>query len=73
MALSRLAILSIFSLRYLDIEDNKFSDRAHRFYNAALHTRCYTQHALWPYIDSKINHIRQFIKIQFVKKGIEFH
>ena len=28
--------------------------------------------ALWPYIDSKINHIRQFNKIQFVNKGIEF-
>ena len=24
------------------------------------------------YIDSKINHIRHFIKIQFVNKGIEF-
>ena len=39
-------------------------------YNAALVTRSYTQHALWPYIDSKINHIRHFIKIQFV--NIEF-
>ena len=25
-----------------------------------------------PYIDSKINHISHFIKIQFVNKGIEF-
>ena len=25
-----------------------------------------------PYIDSEINHIRHFIKIQFVNKGIEF-
>ena len=33
---------------------------------------CYTQHALRPYIDSEINHIRHFIKIQFVNKGIEF-
>ena len=32
----------------------------------------YTQHALRPYIDSEINHIRHFIKIQFVNKGIEF-
>ena len=31
-----------------------------------------TQHALRPYIDSEINHIRHFIKIQFVNKGIEF-
>ena len=27
---------------------------------------------LRPYIDSEINHIRHFIKIQFVNKGIEF-
>ena len=31
---------------------------------------CYN--ALRPYIDSEINHIRHFIKIQFVNKGIEF-
>ena len=72
MALSRLVTLSISSLRNLDIEANKFYDRAHRLYDAALLTRCYTQHALRPYIDSEINHIRHFIKIQFVNKGIEF-
>ena len=32
----------------------------------------YTLHALWPYIDTEINHIRHFIKIKFVSKGIEF-
>ena len=72
MALSRLVTLSISSLRNLDIEANKFYDRAHQLYDAAILTRCYTQHALWPYIDSEINHIRHFIKIQFVNKGIEF-
>ena len=66
MALSRLVTLSISSLRNLDIKANKFYDRAHRL------TWCYTQHALGPYIDSEINHIRHFIKIQFVNKGIEF-
>ena len=71
MALSRLVTLSISSLRNLDIEANKFYDRAHRLYDTAL-TWCYTQHALPPYIDSKINHISHFIKIQFVNKGIEF-
>ena len=30
------------------------------------------QHALRPYIDSEINHIRHFIKIPFINKGIEF-
>ena len=72
MALLRLVTLSISSLRNLDIEANKFYDRAHRLYDAAILTRCYTQHALLPYIDSEINHIRHFIKIQFVNKGIEF-
>ena len=72
MALSRLVTLSISSLRNLDIEANKFYDKAHRFYDAAILTRCYTQHALQPFIDSKINHIRHFIKIQFINKGIEF-
>ena len=72
MALLRLVTLSISSLRNLDIEVNRFYDRAHRLYDAAILTRCYTQHALRPYIDSEINHIRHFIKIQFVSKGIEF-
>ena len=72
MALSRLVTLSISSLRNLNIEANKFYDRAHRLYDAATLTRCYTQHALRPYIAFEINHIRHFIKIQFVNKGIEF-
>ena len=72
MALSRLVTLFISSLRNLDIEANKFYDRAPQLYDGALLTRCNTQHALWPYIDSKINHIRHFIQLQFVNKGIEF-
>ena len=72
MALSRLVTLSISSLRNLDIEANRFYYRAHLLYDAALLTQCYTQHALQPYEDSKINHIRHFIKIQLINKGIEF-
>ena len=72
MTLSRLVTLSISSLRNLDIEANKFCDRAHRLYDAALLTQCYTQHALRPYIDSEINHIKHFIKFNNVNKGIEF-
>ena len=72
MALSPLVTISISSLRNLDIEANKFYDRAHRLYDAVHFTRCYTQHALQPYIDSKIDYIRHFIKMQFVNKGIEF-
>ena len=72
MALSRLVTLCISSFRNLDIEANKFYDRAYRLNDAALLTGCYNQHALQPYIDSEIIHIRHFIKIQFVNKRIEF-
>ena len=43
-----------------------------RLHDAALLTRCYTQHALRPFIDSESNHIRSFIKIPFINKGIDF-
>ena len=72
MDLSHLVTLSISSLHNLDIEANKFYDISHGLYDAALCTRIYTQHALTPYIDSKINHIRHLIKIQLVKNEIEF-
>ena len=68
--LSNLSSLSIASLRKLDEEANKFYYRKHDFYQTALLTRSYTQHALRPYIDSEINHIRHFIKIPFSNKGI---
>ena len=64
--------MSISSLRKLDEEANKFYDRKHDLYEAAFLTGCYTQHALRPYIDSEINHIRHFIKIPFINEGIEF-
>ena len=70
--LSKLASLSSSSLRKLYDEANKFYDRKHDLYEAALLIRCYTQHALRPYIDSEINHIRHFIKIPLINKGIEF-
>ena len=67
---SMLSFLSL--LRILDTEANKFYDKNHQLYDAALLTRCYTQHALRPFIDSEINHKRHFIKIPFINKGIEF-
>ena len=70
--LSYLSSLAISVLRSLDTEANKFYDRTNRLYDAALLTRCYTQHALRPVIDSKINHIRHFIKIPFINKGMDF-
>ena len=54
--LSKSASLSTSSLRKLDVEADKFYDRKHDPYDAALLTRCYIQHALRPYIDSEINH-----------------
>ena len=66
--LSKLASLSVSSLRKLDDEANKFYDSKHDLYEAALLTRCYTQHALRPYIDSEINHIRHASKFHSLKK-----
>ena len=70
--LSELSSLSIASLRKLDEEANKLYDCKLDLYHTALLTRCYNQHALRPYIDSEINHIRHFIKIPFINKGIDF-
>ena len=66
--LSYLSSLPLSVLRSLDTEANKFYDRTNRLYDAALVTRWYTQHALRPVIDSKINHIRHFIKFLLLIK-----
>ena len=58
--LSKLSALSIASVRILDEEANKFYERKHDFYQTALLTRCYTQQALRPYIDSEIYHKKTF-------------
>ena len=70
--LSFLSSLPVSVLRILDTEANKFYDRNHQLYDAAILTRCYTQHALRQFIDSETNHKRHFIKIPFINKGIEF-
>ena len=70
--LSYLSLLPISVLRSLDTEANNFYDRSNRLYDAALLTRCYTQHALRPVIDSEINHQRHFLKIPFINKGMDF-
>ena len=70
--LSFLSSLPISVLRVLDTEANKFYDRNHQLYDAALLTRCYTQHALRPFIDTETNHKRHFIKNPFINKTIEF-
>ena len=70
--LSYLSSFTISVLHSLDTEANKFYDRTNRLYDAALLTGCYTQHALRPVIDSNINHIRHFMKIPFINKGMDF-
>ena len=45
----------------LDDEVKKFYDKSHQLYEAALLIRCYTQHALRPFIDSEV-----------INKGINF-
>ena len=70
--LSYLSSLPISGLRSLDTEANKFYDRTNRLYDATILTRCYTQHALRPVVDSKINHKRHFIKIPLINKEMEF-
>ena len=72
--LSFLSSLPTPVLSILDIEANaanRFYDRNHRMYEATLLTRCYTQHALRPFIDAEINHQRHFIKIPFINKGMD--
>ena len=59
-------------LRSLDTEANKVYDKSNRSYDAALLTRCNTKHALRLVIDSKIIHVRHFIKIPFINKGMDF-
>ena len=63
-------ILVLFLLLYCVPWTQRLID--HQMYGAALLTRCYTQHALRPFIDSESNHIRRFIKIPFINKGIDF-
>ena len=70
--LAFLSSLPISVLRILDTEANKFYDRSNQLYDAALLTRGYTQHALRPYIDSKINHKRHYIKVSFINRGMGF-
>ena len=53
--LSFLSSLPIPVLRILDTEPNRFYDRNHQMYEVALLTRCYTKHALRPFIDVEIN------------------
>ena len=69
LTLSLLAVTCAFKL---ELEANTFYDKANKLYKVALLTRCYVQHFLRPYIDSEVNHKRQFIIILFINKVMEF-
>ena len=69
---SFLSSLPISVLRVLETKANKSYDRNHPLYDAALLTRCCTQHALRPFIDTETNHKRYIIKVRFINKEIEF-
>ena len=60
--LSYLSSLPIAALRSFDTEANIFYDRNHQMYDAALITRCYTQHALRPFIDSDLITLEVLLK-----------
>ena len=53
-------------LRILNIEANRFYDRNYQMYEASLLTRCYTQHALRPFINAEINYQNP------LNKGMDF-
>ena len=57
-----LSSLLIPVLRKLELQANKFYDRANKLYKAALLTRCYVQRFLSSYIDSEVNHKRHLSK-----------
>ena len=68
--LSYLSSLPSAVLRSLDTEANRFYDRNHQMYEAALLTRFYTQHALRPFIDSESNHIDISLKFRSLIKEL---
>ena len=68
--LSKLSLLRIASLRILVEKANTFYDRTHDFTSIKqLFVLDVTLNMLF---DSEINHIRHFIKIPFINKGINF-
>ena len=54
-------------------DNDKFYEKGNQLYESERLTRCYTQYALRPFIDSEVNHKGCFIKIPFVNKGIDFN
>lgn len=70
--LSVLTSLPLHSLKRLDEEADKIVLREHPMYDVASFVQSYTQHILRPHIDDISDHIRHFLKIKFLNKGIDF-
>ena len=70
--LSRLTTLPISTLRKLDAEADNIYLRTNPLYEVASIIQSYTQHILRPHIDSQSDHIRHFLKISYLNKGIDF-
>lgn len=71
-ALSKIASLSISSLRILCNETDKFVSRDHPLYDIARLVDNYALHYLKPHIDDTEEHRRHFLKINFLNKGVDF-
>ena len=67
--LSFLSFISISVLHNLELETYTLYNIANKLYKAALLTRYYVQHFRGPYVDSEVNHKRNFVKIPFINKG----
>ena len=70
--LSRLTSLSISSLKLIDEEADKIFIRTDPLYNTASIVQSYTQHVLRPHIDKESDHVRHFLKLLYINKGIDF-
>lgn len=70
--LSVLTSLPLHSLIRLDEEADRIVIRDHPMYNIASIVQSYTQHILRPHIDETSDHVRHFLKITFLNKGIDF-
>jgi hypothetical protein len=70
--LSRLTSLSLTSLKEIDEEADKIVLRTDPLIRTASLVQSYTQHVLRPHIDKLSEHLRFFLKIPFINKGIDF-
>ena len=56
--------IHVMEMLYSSLKGSIKYNQPPRLKDAVFLTRCYTQHALRPYIDSEINHIRYFEQVE---------